>query len=175
MIETKISLTQTPSAQPERDLVGRGRRDGNRLFKEWYTELDAAAESGDPSAYVFVMGSAAEVLKAFDLNLVFPEINSLQMAVRKVSLEYLNKAEDYGYSTDVCGYVKADVGMHLDGRKHPNGRIPKPSIVVATNMCNTYVKWVEIWQRMYGCKVFVLSLIHISEPTRLGMISYAVF
>jgi benzoyl-CoA reductase subunit B len=158
MIETKISLTRTPSAQPERDLVGRGRRDGNRLFKEWYTELDAAAESGDPSAYVFVMGSTAEVLKAFDLNLVFPEINSLQMAVRKVSLDYLNKAEDYGYSTDVCGYVKADVGMHLDGRKHPNGRIPKPSIVVATNMCNTYVKWVEIWQRMYGCKVFVLDI-----------------
>src|SRR5450759_3572425 len=143
MIETKISLTRTPSAQPERDLVGRGRRDGNRLFKEWYTELDAAAESGAPSAYVFVMGSTAEVLKAFDLNLVFP---------------YLNKAEDYGYSTDVCGYVKADVGMHLDGRKHPNGRIPKPSIVVATNMCNTYVKWVEIWQRMYGCKVFVLDI-----------------
>jgi len=142
----------------EAELVGRGRRDGNHLFKEWYAELDAAAEAGDPSAYVFVMGSAAEILKAFDLNLVFPEINSLQMAVRKVSLEYLNKAEDYGYSTDVCGYVKADVGMHLGGGRHPNGRIPKPSIVVATNMCNTYVKWVEIWQRMYGCKVFVLDI-----------------
>src|SRR5659263_732695 len=26
-----------------------------------------------------------------------------------------------------------------------------------------------------GCRAFTLSLIHISEPTRLGMISYAVF
>jgi benzoyl-CoA reductase subunit B len=140
------------------ELVGRGRRDGNGLFKDWYAELDAAAEDGSPTAYVFVMGSTAEVLKAFDLKLVFPEINSLQTAVRKLSLGYLNKAEDYGYSTDVCGYVKADVGVQLDGGKHPNGRIPKPSIVVATNMCNTYVKWVEIWQRMYGCKVFVLDI-----------------
>jgi benzoyl-CoA reductase subunit B len=139
-------------------LVGRGRREGNRLFKEWYAELDAAAEAGEPAAYVFVMGSVAEVLRAFDLHVVFPEINSLQMAVRKVSLQYLNKAEDYGYSTDVCGYVKADVGMQLDDRKHPNGRIPKPSIVIATNMCNTYVKWVEIWQRMHDCKVFVLDI-----------------
>ena len=87
-----MSVRQALAPQLEGDLVGRGRRDGNRLFKEWYAELDAAAESGDPSAYVFVMGSAAEVLKAFDLNLVFPEINSLQMAVRKVSLDYLNKA-----------------------------------------------------------------------------------
>ncbi|HXJ48726.1 MAG TPA: 2-hydroxyacyl-CoA dehydratase family protein, partial [Candidatus Acidoferrum sp.] len=153
-----MSVRQASAPHLEDEVVGRGRRDGNRLFKEWYAQLDAAAAAGDPSAYVFVMGSAAEILKAFDLNLVFPEINSLQMAVRKVSLEYLNKAEDYGYSTDVCGYVKADVGMHLGGATHPNGRIPKPSIVVATNMCNTYVKWVEIWQRMYGCKVFVIDI-----------------
>jgi benzoyl-CoA reductase subunit B len=145
-------------ALPEADLVGRGRREANRLFKEWYAELDSAAEAGAPTAYVFVMGSVAEILKAFDFNLVFPEINSLQTAVRKVSLNYLNKAEDLGYSTDVCGYVKADVGVHLDGRRHPNGRIPRPSIVIATNMCNTYVKWVEIWERMYGCKVFVLDI-----------------
>jgi benzoyl-CoA reductase subunit B len=138
--------------------LGRGRREGNRLFKEWYTELDAVAEAGASTAYVFVMGSVAEILKAFDLNLVFPEINSLQTAVRKVSLNYLNKAEDIGYSTDVCGYVKADVGVHLDERRHPNGRIPRPSIVIATNMCNTYLKWVEIWERMYGCKVFVLDI-----------------
>src|SRR5450756_2949533 len=30
-------------------------------------------------------------------------------------------------------------------------------------------------ERIRGEKVFNLSLIHISEPTRLGMISYAVF
>jgi benzoyl-CoA reductase subunit B len=151
-------LTPGRGSDSGEDVVGRGRREGNLLFREWYAELDAAAEAGAPTAYVFVMGSVAEILKAFDFNLVFPEINSLQTAVRKVSLNYLNKAEDIGYSTDVCGYVKADVGVHLDDRRHPNGRIPRPSIVIATNMCNTYVKWVEIWERMYGCKVFVLDI-----------------
>lgn len=153
-----MSVKQASIAPAADSLVGRARIEGNQLFKEWYSDLDAAAAAGDPAAYVFVMGSAAEVLRAFDLRMVFPEINSLQMAVRKTSLEYLNRAEDYGYSTDVCGYVKADVGMQLQERKHPNGRIPKPSLVVATNMCNTYVKWVEIWQRMHGCRVFVLDI-----------------
>jgi benzoyl-CoA reductase subunit B len=142
----------------EDEIVGRGRRDSNQLFRDWYAELDTAAAEDALTAYVFVMGSAAEILKSFDFNLVFPEINSLQTAVRKTSLKYLNRAEDIGYSTDVCGYVKVDVGVHLEDRQHPNGRIPKPSIVIATNMCNTYLKWVEIWERMYGCKVFVLDI-----------------
>jgi benzoyl-CoA reductase subunit B len=153
-----MSVKQATPASPQDEILGRGRREGNRLFKEWYGALDRAAETGERTAYVFVMGSAAEILKAFDFHLSFPEINALQTAVRKMSLEYLNRAEDYGYSTDVCAYVKADVGMHLDERRHPNGRLPRPSLVVATNMCNTYVKWVEIWERLYGCPVFVLDL-----------------
>ncbi|HET9780543.1 MAG TPA: 2-hydroxyacyl-CoA dehydratase family protein [Candidatus Dormibacteraeota bacterium] len=140
------------------ELIGRGRREGNRLFKDWFVELDGAADSGEPVAYTFVMGSLAEVLRAFDFHVVFPEINSLQAAVKKQSPEYLNKAEDYGYSTDVCGYVKADVGTQLQDGRHPNGRIPKPSLVIASNMCNTYVKWVEIWERMHHCPVFVFDL-----------------
>jgi benzoyl-CoA reductase subunit B len=140
------------------EIVGRGRRDGNALFKDWFVELDAAAGTNAPVAYTFVMGSMAEILRAFDFHVVFPEINSLQAAVKKQSLDYLNKAEDYGYSTDVCGYVKADVGTQLQKGMHPNGRIPKPSLVIATNMCNTYVKWVEIWQRMHGCPVFVFDI-----------------
>ena len=31
----------------------------------------------------------------------------------------------------------------------PMGRIPKPAIALYTNACNTYIKWAEIWERMY--------------------------
>jgi benzoyl-CoA reductase subunit B len=139
-------------------VVGRGRREGNRLMKEFFAAQSAAAEEGRQAAYSFVMGSAAEVLRAFDLPVVYPEINSLQTAVHHEALDYLNRAEDYGYSTDVCGYVKADVGAHLDGGRLLGGRIPRPALVLATNTCLTYVKWVEIWERIYGCPVFVLDL-----------------
>ena len=75
-------------------LVGRGNRDGARLFREWFDQLTRAAEAGRGGAYVFVMGSLGELLRSFDLPLVFPEINSLQTAVRHVAHEYLNEAED---------------------------------------------------------------------------------
>ncbi len=140
------------------DLVGRGNREGAGLFRDWFTELDETASGGGQAAYVFVMGSINEVLKTFDLPVVFPEINSLQTAVRRVAHEYLDEAEDYGYSPDICGYVKADVATQLRGGEHPMGQIPPPALSVLTNACNTYIKWAEIWERMYDCPTFTLDV-----------------
>ncbi len=139
-------------------IVGRANREGARLFRDWFDELNGVAAGDGRAAYVFVMGSLAELLRVFDLPVVFPEINSLQTAVRRVAHEYLNEAEDYGYSPDICGYVKADVAVQLRGGEHPMGRIPKPAIAVTTNACNTYIKWAEIWERMYGIPVCTLDV-----------------
>lgn len=139
-------------------LVGRGVIEAGRLVRGWFGELAATAERGDPAAYVFVMGSMAEVLRSFGIPVVFPEIHALQTAVRHVADRYLATAEDAGYSPDICGYVKADVGLQMKGGAHPMGRIPKPAIAVQTNACNTYLKWSEIWERMYGIPVLTVDV-----------------
>lgn len=146
------------NGQAQDGLVGRGNREGADLFRQWFSDLNRTAEHGGTAAYVFVMGSLCEILRTFNLPVVFPEINSLQMAVRRVAHDYLNVAEDYGYSPDICGYVKADAAVQLRGGEHPMGRIPKPSIAVLTNACNTYIKWAEIWERMYRIPVFILDI-----------------
>ena len=140
------------------ELVGRGARDGARLFREWFGHLTQVAERGEGAAYVFVMGSFAEILRSFDMEVVFPEINALQTAVRRVSDDYLNVAEDYGYSPDVCAYVKADLAMHLQGGKHPMVTLPKPSLGVLTNGCNTYIKWAEIWERVLQTELAIIDV-----------------
>jgi benzoyl-CoA reductase subunit B len=142
----------------ETGLVGRGNREGAELFRQWFAGLNEEAAADGRAAYVFVMGSLAEILRTFNLPVVFPEINSLQTAVRRVAHEYLNQAEDYGYSPDICGYVKADVAVQLRGGEHPMGKIPKPALAVLTNACNTYIKWGEIWERMYQIPIFTLDV-----------------
>ncbi|MBI4969157.1 MAG: 2-hydroxyacyl-CoA dehydratase [Rhodospirillales bacterium] len=142
----------------ESGIVGRGAREGAKLFRDWFAELSQLAERGEGAAYCFVMGNMNEVLRTFDMPVVFPEINSLQTAVRRVSEEYLREAEDYGYSPDICGYVKVDFATQLLGGKHPMARIPKPMLAVTTNACNTYFKWVEIWERMHGTIVSVIDV-----------------
>ena len=138
--------------------IGRGVTQGAELFRRWFADLDRAAGQGQGAAYVFVMGSLGELLRSFDFPIVFPEINSLQTAVRRVAHEYLDEAEDYGFSPDVCAYVKADVGLQLRGGRHPMGRLPKPALAVLTNACNTYIKWAEIWERLYGTPVVTIDV-----------------
>src|SRR5579884_1925182 len=106
---------------------------GADLFRKWFDRLTGASAAGEKTAYAFVMGSLVEILRVFDFPISFPEINALQTAVRRVAHEYLNEAEDYGYSPDICGYVKADVAVQLRSGEHPMGRIPKPAIAVLTN------------------------------------------
>jgi benzoyl-CoA reductase subunit B len=142
----------------EDTIVGRGNRDGARLFRDWYAGLTEAAAGPRGAAYVFVMGSLSELLRVFDFPIVLPEINSLQTAVRRAAPEYLNEAEDYGYSPDICGYVKADVATQLRGGRLPMATIPRPALAVTTNACNTYIKWAEIWERMYRVPVFTLDV-----------------
>ncbi|HVC11211.1 MAG TPA: 2-hydroxyacyl-CoA dehydratase family protein [Burkholderiales bacterium] len=134
------------------------RAEGQRLIKDWYTGLAQAPERGQHVANVFVMGNAVEILRTFDFQLVFPEINSLQTGVRKASEEYIRLSEDYGMSPDVCSYVKADVGLILKEHEHPAGRIPKAHIAIASNMCSTFIKWAEIWERLLKTPTFVLDL-----------------
>jgi benzoyl-CoA reductase subunit B len=138
--------------------VGRGMTDAAALFRAWFGRLTAAAGAGRPTAYVFVMGSLLEILRVFNFEVSFPEISSLQTAVRHVAHEYLNQAEDYGYSPDICGYVKADVAVQLRRGAHPMGTLPPPALAVATNACNTYIKWAEIWERLYHVPVFTLDV-----------------
>ncbi|MGA8224454.1 MAG: hypothetical protein WB780_22605, partial [Candidatus Acidiferrales bacterium] len=60
--------------QQENGIVGRGNREGADLFRQWFAELNRTADQDSPSAYVFVMGSMCEILRTFDLPVVFPEI-----------------------------------------------------------------------------------------------------
>lgn len=139
-------------------IVGRGAREGARLTREWFTSLTEAANEGKKAAYVFVMGSMTEILMAFDYPIVFPEVTALQTAVRGTSEDYLRAAEDYGFSPDVCGYVKADVAMFLRGGEHPMGRIPQASLGIATNACNTYFKWAEAWERLHKAEIVTVDV-----------------
>ena len=154
----EIQAQQGNAAPTDPGIVGRGSREGARLMRKWFTSLTEAARHDRRAAFVFVMGNMNEVLRSFDLPIVFPEVTALQTAVRGTAEDFLKIAEDYGYSPDVCGYVKADIAMHLRGGEHPMGLIPKPGLAVITNACNTYFKWAEAWERLYGAPVVTIDV-----------------
>lgn len=138
-------------------IVGRGLAEGARLTREWFRELTDLAKKGETAAYCFVGGNLIEVLRTFDIPVTFPEVNALQTAFRQVSRAYLDEAEGYGYSPDICGYVKIGVAIQRRNGEHSMGFVPKPKISMMNNTCNTFIKWGEIWERSFDTPVVCLD------------------
>ena len=138
---------------------GTGRELQKDLLGAWYRRLENAPRDGTPVAYLFISGNIAELLRCFGFELVFPEVNSLQCGIKKVAGELILKAEDLGYSSDVCGYVKNDIGLAASGNRGPFGTLPKPDLLLCNySGCNTYIKWFEALTEHFGARLFLLDV-----------------
>ncbi len=115
------------------------------IMGRYFERLTHAAEQGEgKTVYMLISGNPVELVLAFDMIPVYPEINALQLAVKKVCLPFIQKAEEIGYSMDNCAYVKADIGMFFAGRKTPFATIPLPSLILCNYVgCNVYLQWFE--------------------------------
>ncbi|MCH8863611.1 MAG: hypothetical protein IID51_14065 [Proteobacteria bacterium] len=94
------------------------------IMTDWMQQLKAATDTPVPSAYMMISGNCVEILRCFDILPVFPEVNALQLAIRKKSLPYIIKSEEVGYASDSCAYVKADVGFTMCGGVGEGGTVP---------------------------------------------------
>ena len=127
---------------------------------DYYAQLTASANgSGVPAAYLLIGGNPVELLRAFDILPVYPEVNALQLAVKKQSLGHIQAAEGMGYSTDNCAYVKADIGLYFAGRQTPFATIPEPSLLLCNYVgCNVYLHWFDHLAEYTGRPAFHLDI-----------------
>jgi benzoyl-CoA reductase subunit B len=130
------------------------------LIAGYYTRLARARDEGRPVVYTFVPGNLAELLAAFDVAPVYPEVNALQSAMRQRSGSFIREAERAGHSEDVCSYVKCDLGMAMKGNVGPTGEaIPPPDLLLLSfTGCFTFMKWFELLREQYGCDIAMLHV-----------------
>src|SRR3989337_885551 len=138
------------------------------MLAKYYGALETANADGVPVAYLFIPGNIVELTQCFGFLPVYPEINALQCGIKKVAGENIIRAEDLGYSADVCGYVKNDIGLMLKDRQSPFGRLPTPDLLVCNySGCNTFIKWFEALAHFYGSEFFLLDIPYIREAEDL--------
>ncbi len=143
----------------ERQYQGAMHARSRELMSAWMAELGRAEAEGVPTAALMISGNCVELLRACHLLPMFPEVTALQNAIRKKSLPLILKAEQAGYSSDNCAYVKADIGLLLTGGMGPGAPIPFPTVVVCNYVgCNVYVKWFEHLAEASGAPLFVLDV-----------------
>ncbi len=98
------------------------------------------ADGAVPVAWV-TSGFPVELLRPWGFHVVYPENHGALCATRRMVPELSEVAEARGYSRDLCGYARADIGSVLSGRT-PVGRLPKPDLLACcTNICQTVLYW----------------------------------
>jgi benzoyl-CoA reductase subunit B len=144
----------TQSVEKEKSMILQ-----KEMIATLFNDLSTAKETGKKVVYTFVPGNLSELIHAFDMLPVYPEINALQSGMRKMSGEYIREAEKHGYSEDVCTYVKCDIGMLLNGNIGPTGKkIPDPDLLLLSYTgCFTFMKWFENLGKLYpGVEIAML-------------------
>src|SRR5262249_61056818 len=131
-----------------------------KMIADHFDRLATAKEDGRKVVYTFVPGNLTELISAFGMLPVLPEINALQSGMRGRSGGYISEAGRAGHSEDVCSYVKCDLGMLKSGNVGPPGkRLPAPDLLLLSYTgCFTFMKWFEILQQEYRCPVVMLHV-----------------
>src|SRR5665648_1227146 len=152
----KVIITQ----EVYREVVEQGR---NRLGKE---ELETAVERG----YITIYSVKEELLINRFIGKLHRGKLEVIVAARELNVPYI-LIDDKAARVLAETMLLEPTGLigFLKLAKH-NGKIQSLKVCMDTLIKNNY----RISKRIYN-EVLILSLIHISEPTRLGMISYAVF
>ncbi|MBI2462390.1 MAG: 2-hydroxyacyl-CoA dehydratase [Candidatus Rokubacteria bacterium] len=154
----------TQAVKGEHGYHGNVHERSKALMEAWAAESARRARTGEPSATIMISGNCVEILRAFDIHPLFPEVSALQMAIRKQSLPLILKAEQVGYSSDNCAYVKADIGYLLSGGYGPEGTLPRPALVLCNYVGrNVYVKWFEHLAEFTKAPLYVLDIPFLRE------------
>jgi benzoyl-CoA reductase subunit B len=120
------------------------------LIAGHFDRLATAREDGRKVVYTFVPGNLTELLLAFDVLPVHPEINALQSGMRKKSGAFIQEAEKLGHSEDVCTYVKCDIGMTRTGLGPTGKTMPPPDLLLLSYTgCFTFMKWFELLKQEF--------------------------
>ena len=126
------------------------------IMTNYYIEAKTAGEAGKKVAWI-TSGGPVEPLIAMDIIPVYPENHGAMIGASKMGGELCEKAEELGYSGDICSYARSDIGCSLVNGG-PIGGLPKPDMLICcNNICGTVLKWYEVQARYYDIPLFIFD------------------
>ncbi len=126
------------------------------IMTQYYIEAKTAGQTGKKVAWI-TSGGPVEFLIAMDVIPVYPENHGAMIGASKMGVGLCEKAEEMGYSRDLCSYARSDIACAaINGG--PIGGLPRPDFLVCcNNICGTVMKWYEAVSRYYHVPLFILD------------------
>ena len=126
------------------------------IMTHYYIEAKTAEQTGKKVAWI-TSGGPVEFLIAMDVIPVYPENHGAMIGASKMGIGLCEKAEEMGYSRDLCSYARSDIAC-AQTNGGPIGGLPKPDFLVCcNNICGTVLKWYEVQARYYNVPLFILD------------------
>ena len=126
------------------------------IMTTYYLDAMTAEQNNKQVAWI-TSGGPVEPLVAMDIIPVYPENHGAMIGASKMGEDLCSKAEDMGYSSDLCSYARADISCSIV-KGGPIGGLPKPDMLICcNNICGTVLKWYEIQARLYNVPLFILD------------------
>ena len=126
------------------------------IMTTYYIDALSAKENNKLIAWI-TSGGPVEPLIAMDIIPVYPENHGAMIGAAKMGEKLCVKAENMGYSNDLCSYARADISCSIV-KGGPIGGLPKPDMLICcNNICGTVLKWYEIQARFYNVPLFILD------------------
>jgi len=117
-------------------------------------------------------GAPVEFLVALGFHVHYPENHGAVCGIRRTALPVMERAEDEGFSRDLCSYARTDFGTVLTGQT-PVGRLPRPDLLVCcTNICQTVLYWYQWLAWHFQVPLVVIDTPFLYDQARTHDIAY---
>jgi len=141
----------------------------NKLRNEMgrhFLAIEQAYREGKPTAWA-TAGTPVELLYSMGVQPMLPENSATVSAALKKSQNFIELAEDQGYSYDLCSYFKTNVGAVLSNAEMSEGGTRKPTFMLSSDViCDTHVNWFQVQsERMGGVPHFTIDIPHVVSNT----------
>jgi benzoyl-CoA reductase/2-hydroxyglutaryl-CoA dehydratase subunit BcrC/BadD/HgdB len=147
----------------------------SQLMKEYYITNHIRAKQGKFVTWVAIV-VPIELLKGFDLVVAVPENHAATCAAKKVGPIQAEKAENRGYSMDLCSYARIDLGTAFsNGEGSPTQGLPRPNMMISNNNnCSLLVKWFDVYHREFNIPHYILDVPFCYEGQKKKDLKYIV-
>ena len=144
-----------------------------RLMADHFMGLDENARTGNKKVAWCTSVGPAELLRAMDFDVYFPENHGAMLGATKTATDLIPAATAIGYSPEVCSYMTSDIGAFLKGetplkRAYGIDSVPRPDVLVFnTNQCRDVQEWFSYFGRRFSVPVVGIdspkSVRHLNE------------
>jgi len=130
-----------------------------------FLAIEQAYRDGKPTAWA-TSGTPIELLYSMDVQPMLPENSATISAAQKFSQGFIEKAEDQGFTYDLCSYFKTNIGAIASNADMIKGGMRKPTFMMSTDViCDTHVNWFQVQAERMNVPHYTIDIPHVVSNT----------